>query len=206
MLFLGYDPGGNGTHGVAAIEVSSQGILTAAPVCDVVRDAEEAWSWLSQHKNASALGVDTLLAWSPSGGRAGDDALRRAYRKFPRTVISQNSLYSSMTLNGVIVARRAAESGLPLFESHPKLLVKTRLLPDTATSSMLSAYHYATRDCATATAKSAKRADDMADAVVAAWCAAQGFSRRWTIDLFDIPGDNLEPVAEGVAYPWPEPV
>jgi predicted nuclease with RNAse H fold len=205
MLFLGYDPGGKGTHGVAAIHVSSQGIVTENPICEVVRDAEAAWSWLSSHPTASALGIDTLLAWSPSGGRSCDDALRRAYRQFGASVIPQNALYSSMTLNGAIVARRAARADLPLFESHPKLLVKTRSLPDAATSSMLNAYS-ARQQCASSEAKSVKAADDMADAIVAAWCAAQGFSRRWTINLFDIPGDDLEPVAPGVTYPWPEPV
>lgn len=117
-LFLVYDPGGKGKNGVAAIQVVSgmPKIVDKA----TVRDAAEALSWLQAHaKTAVALGIDTLLAWSPKGGRACDDALRRKYGG--NSIVAQNSLYSSMTLNGAIVAKRL---GLPVYESHPKLLLR----------------------------------------------------------------------------------
>lgn len=203
MLFLGYDPGGKGTHGVAAIDVSAEGEIVGELRCDVVVDAEAAWVWLAQHTGAKALGIDTLLAWSSTGSRECDNALRRKYPAHAPTIIPQNSLYSSMTLNGAIVARRAARSGLPLFESHPKLL--TRIIPrtDRATRSLLDAYA-SIKAKGEGAKKDAKRADDMADAVVAAWCAAQGFSGRWVVDLFALPGDTLEHVVEAARYPWPE--
>jgi predicted nuclease with RNAse H fold len=205
MLFLGYDPGGKGTHGVAAIQVSQSGELIGRPVCEIAQDAGAAWNWLRQREGACALGIDTLLAWSPCGGRACDDALRRKYRNHAPTVIAQNALYSSMTLNGAMVARRAERHGLPVFESHPKLL--TRVLPNegSASQSVLAAYR-TIKDLAGAAPAAAKRADDMADAVVAAWCAAQGFLGRWTVNLFDLPGDALDLVTSSARYPWPEPV
>jgi predicted nuclease with RNAse H fold len=205
MLFLGYDPGGKGTHGVAAIQVSQSGELNGRPVCEIAQDAEAAWNWLRQREGACALGIDTLLAWSPRGGRACDDALRRKYRNHAPTVIAQNALYSSMTLNGAMVARRAERHGLPVFESHPKLLTRVLSAEGSASESVLAAYR-SIKDLAGSAPAAAKRADDMADAVVAAWYAAQGFLGRWTVNLFDLPGDALDLVTSSARYPWPEPV
>jgi len=205
MRFLGYDPGGKGTHGVAAIQVSEVGEILGDPLCEVVEDAEAAWTWLSSYTDAQALGIDTLLAWSPSGSRECDNALRRKYREHAPTVIPQNALYSSMTLNGAMVARRAAEHGLPLFESHPKLLTKVMPIVDPASESILKTYA-GLKASGDGSKRGAKHADDMADAVVAAWCAAQGFSTRWVIDLFQTPGDKLETVADKARYPWHEVV
>lgn len=118
-LFLGYDPGGKKKNGVAAVRVTSDAIEVLETA--IVTDASEALSWLENYRsNAQALGVDTLLAWSPKGGRACDDALRHRYGG--NSIVAQNSLYSAMTLNGAIVARRI---GLPVYESHPKLLLKS---------------------------------------------------------------------------------
>ncbi|RYG89979.1 DUF429 domain-containing protein [Loktanella sp. IMCC34160] len=77
-LFLGYDPGGKGRNGVAAIREISDAPEVVAKA--TVRDAAEALSWLEVYaKTAVALGIDTFLAWAPKGGRDCDDALRRKY-------------------------------------------------------------------------------------------------------------------------------
>jgi len=201
MRFLGYDPGGKGTHGVAAIQVSEVGEILGDPLCEVVEDAEAAWTWLSSYTDAQALGIDTLLAWSPSGSRECDNVLRRKYREHAPTVIPQNALYSSMTLNGAMVARRAADRSLLLFESHPKLLVKVLPVTDPASADILKTYT-ALKAAGEGVRKAAKQADDKADAVVAAWCAAQGHSGRWVTDLFKTSGGRLENVADRVKYPW----
>lgn len=202
MLFLGYDPGGKGKHGVAAIQVSTAGELLASPTCAVASDAEAAWRWLSTHEGAVALGIDTLLAWSPSGGRACDDALRRTYRDYAATVIPQNSLYSSMTINGAIVARWAGSAGLALFESHPKLLVRT----EAASIAPILPVYRKIIDEGSGKSVGTRQADDMADAVVAAWCAAQGYLGHWSTDLFKARNASLVYVVEGARYPWPETV
>jgi hypothetical protein len=102
-VFLGYDPGGKGKNGVAAIQLVSNAPKVVAKA--TVLDAAEALSWLEAHaRSAVAIGIDTLLAWSPMGGRACDNFLRRKYGG--NSIIAQNSLYSSMTLNGAIVAKR----------------------------------------------------------------------------------------------------
>ncbi|MCA0940861.1 hypothetical protein LCM28_13345 [Salipiger pacificus] len=181
-LFLGYDPGGKGKNGVAAIRMVS-GIPKIVDKA-TVRDAAEALSWLQVHaKTAVALGIDTLLAWSPKGGRACDDALRRKYGG--NSIVAQNSLYSSMTLNGAIVAKRL---GLPVYESHPKLFLRVsrenairELYQDTLASS---------------------GEDHEGDAIVAAWCAAMGHNRNWIVDLFSDIEDDIELVVPGARYPW----
>ncbi len=119
MLFLGYDPGGKGTHGVAAVRVAPDGALTELVAVDVARDAEAAWTWLSAHTDAVALGIDTLLAWSPRGGRVCDDRLRQEYKAHVPTVIPQNALYSSMTLNGAMVARWQRATACPYSKVTP---------------------------------------------------------------------------------------
>jgi predicted nuclease with RNAse H fold len=94
-----------------------------------------------------------------------------------------------MTLNGAIVARRA---GLPVYESHPKLLLQT------AAATAIRPAH----DAATLRAG----ADHEGDAVVAAWCAAMGHTRAWTVDLYSAIDDDIELVVSGARYPWFETV
>jgi predicted nuclease with RNAse H fold len=181
-LFLGYDPGGKGKNGVAAIQMASE----APKVVDkaTVRDAAEALSWLEGHTRAAvALGIDTLLAWSPKGGRACDNALRRKYGG--NSIVAQNSLYSSMTLNGAIVAKRL---GLPAYESHPKLLLRV-----SGENAIRKVYQDAVANSG---------ADHEGDAIVAAWCAAMGHNQKWTVDLFADLEDDIELVVPGARYPW----
>ena len=107
VLFLGYDPGGKSTHGVAALEISETGELVKPPVCSVLQDAKAVLEWMDMHGNVAALGIDTLMAWSPTGSRECDDRLRKKYPEQASSIIPQNSLYSSMTLNGAMVAQHA---------------------------------------------------------------------------------------------------
>lgn len=185
-LFLGYDPGGKGKNGVAAVQ-----LISGAPkVLDraTVRDAAEALFWLNARaKTAVAVGIDTLLAWSPTGGRACDNALRRKYGG--NSIVAQNSLYSSMTLNGAIVAKRL---GLPVYESHPKLLLRV-----SGENAIREVYHDAVVNSG---------ADHEGDAIVAAWCAAMGHNRTWSVDLFADIEDDIELVVPGARYPWFEGV
>ncbi len=185
-LFLGYDPGGRGKNGVAAVRLSSDAPVVVETA--TVLNAAEALEWLAIHgSNAQALGIDTLLAWSPKGGRACDDALRRRYGG--NSVVAQNSLYSAMTINGAIVAKRL---GLPVYESHPKLLMQTP-----AADAVRSAYDDATAKVGT---------DHEGDAIVAAWCAAMGHTRKWTTELYSDIEDDIERVVPSARYPWFEAV
>lgn len=186
VLFLGYDPGGKAKNGVAAIRLVSD-VLEVVETATVL-DAAEALSWLTAYTgSARALGIDTLLAWSPKGGRACDDALRRKYGG--NSVVAQNSLYSAMTLNGAIVARRL---GLPVYESHPKLLLQLK-----AGNVIREIYERVISEAGT---------DHEGDAVVAAWCAAMGHTQKWTVELYTDIKDDIELVVPGARYPWFETV
>lgn len=181
-VFLGYDPGGKGKNGVAAIQmVSSVPKLVGKAT---VRDAAESLSWLEAHAgSAVVIGIDTLVAWSAKGGRACDNALRCKYGG--NSIIAQNSLYSSMTSNGAIVAKRL---GLPVYESHPKLLLRV-----SGENAIREVYQDAV---------ASSGADHEGDAIVAAWSAAMGHNRKWTVDLFADIGDDIELVVPGARYPW----
>ena len=196
-LFLGYDPGGENKHGVAAVQIAASGTFEARPKTEVLRDAEAVRCWVHERRgDAVALGIDTLLAWSRKGKRACDDALRRRYPEHGRSVISQNSLRSAMTINGILVAQCGHSLGLRLFESHPKLVFHA--LPKS---------HTANTDCARWHGELSKKPEDHeADALVAAWCASRGFFGDWRIDLYTAIEDELIFPAGPAVYPWPEPV
>ena len=201
MLFLGYDPGGKSTHGVAALEISETGEIVKPPVCAVLQDAKAVLDWIDMHRNVAALGIDTLMAWSPTGSRECDDRLRKKYPKQASSIIPQNSLYSSMTLNGAMVAQHASMLTIPIYESHPKLLMKTLSTSNAASQSIKTWYCNMLRS-ADGSKRSAKQHDDMADAIVAAWCAAQGHLKLWDVDLFKLPNNNSVPIVPSASYPW----
>lgn len=193
-LFLGYDPGGKCKHGVAAVRISRDGIICEEPETKVLRDAEAVCHWIdARHEETVALGIDTLLARSRKGGRACDDALRTRYQNCGKSVKAQNSLYSAMTINGILVAQLGRDRGLQLFESHPKLVLRVWLKKHGGSS---FAYWHEVL--------SRKPDDHEADAFVAAWCASRGFFNEWHVDLFKDFGRDLILPAGAAVYPWPE--
>lgn len=199
--FLGYDPGGNGTNAVAVAAIAASGEFDEAPETELLSDAAQVMDWLCAKMEDTprpvALGLDTLLGWSLYGRRACDVALRRKYPAMGPTVISQNSLYSAMTLNGMMIAQEATRRwALALVESHPKLLVGAALERCDEAGALL--HHHGTL--------SESGRDHEADALVAAWCAARWWYRRWPIDLFQSVADELKFPAGSAAYPWPEKV
>ncbi len=195
-LFLGYDPGGKDKNGVVAVEIDEDGSLAGEPEHKVLCDADEVRDWLDGYLSAKAIGIDTLLAWSFRGRRDCDDALRERYKKHGQTVVQQNSLYSAMTLNGALVALAARDRGLPLIESHPKLLLKANLLP----GDLVARHKKLKREYA--------QRDHVADALVAAWCASRWHFKRWRVNLYEAFGDSkaLHFPAGDACYPWPEAV
>lgn len=90
-----------------------------------------------------------------------------------------------MTLNGAIVARRF---GLPVYDSHPKLLLQSE-----AGDPIREVYEEAIANAGT---------DHEGDAVVAAWCAAMGHTQNWTTELYSDIEDDIELVVPGARYPW----
>ena len=184
-LFLGYDPGGKDKHGVAAARIADGGTFESAPETKILRDAQAVCCWVrwvhEHHGPAVALGIDTLLAWSLKGKRACDGTLRRHYPQHRKSVVPQNSLYSSMTINGILVAQCGRGLDLRIFESHPKLVFHAWLKSHTANTDF-ARWHGKLRE---------KAKFHEADALVAAWCASQGFFGDWRVDLYTAIEDKL---------------
>ena len=88
-LYLGYDPGGGGAHGVAVID--GRNVL-----CDTMLTAQNAIDWFCDRcgeRTPSGFGVDTLTLWSSgaAGWRPADRALRAAYPDVFNSVTAPNS-------------------------------------------------------------------------------------------------------------------
>lgn len=90
---LGYDPGGDGRHGVAALHTDERG--TARAEAATVTTAEAAFGWLAARlppdpNMRTAIGIDTLAVWSSgsAGWRPADEWLRGKYRRVRNSVAS----------------------------------------------------------------------------------------------------------------------
>lgn len=123
-LIAGYDPGGNGGHGLALAEIQ-EGRCTNLSA-RTLKDSESVISLLDEVSNLRAIGIDTLAAWAtgPSGWRAADLWLRRRYKQVQPSIISPNGLYGSMGLNGMAVINSIRQSNpqIHVTETHPKVL------------------------------------------------------------------------------------
>ncbi len=209
--FFGYDPGGYGdqkkpepTSGVVAVEIDECGRSTNLR-SGTVADSGMALRWFRQQPFAVALGIDTLLAWSSRGHRACDDRLKEFYSDEQRRVQHQNSLPGSMAINGMLVAMKAhREFGIPLVESHPKLLLHAR----SHGGEELVPQHVVKRHGDLEAEEDGKH-DHQADAFIAAWCASRWYFRDpdWTTDLYGVETDTPLFFPAGPAvYPWPEQI
>lgn len=214
-VVLGYDPGGNAKHGVAAIVVDSNFVATANIESDTVATAEDAVSWFGKRLTgpSSALagvGVDTLTLWSsgPSGLRPADAWLRHqpGLALAADSVVSPNGLRGAMVLNGmtVLLALRATFPNVPITETHPKVLYLQQAGVKWDWGQRARMVPWLEQQVGQ---KFASAPDEHAwDAAASAWAAACGFGRRWSRDLHQLPtgpGQRLvSPVGQTFFY-WP---
>jgi hypothetical protein len=210
---LGYDPGGDGRHGVAAIQTAT-GEAPRAEVATVAT-VEHAVAWLVERlprdpRARVAIGIDTLTMWSTgsAGWRPADAWLRARYPAVVKSVAAPNSLFGSMPIGGLaaLVSVRERRPNLIVSETHPKVLyfalAGTRYAFDaTADSPMRVALRQWTG------------IDDLAplddhqwDALVSAWAVREGASGRWPLDLHDLPtrdGERLVRPCGPTHFYWP---
>lgn len=204
---VGYDPGGNGSQGVAKLSISASQ-CTAIEVC-TLDTAEDVISWIDEVDDLIGIGVDTLACWSTgsSGWRAADIWLRKRYKEIHQSVVSPNGLYGSMGLNGmaVLVSIREKRPDLPISETHPKVLYW-------ALQHKKYDYTNGARemdlDLSDRLGINVRTANDHEwDAAVSALAALRGMQRQWTHDLFRLPTDQTArlvlPCGQ-VQYWWPE--
>jgi hypothetical protein len=185
--FAGYDPGGDGAHGVADLIVDDSGRVVHVQASDV-QTADDALSFLyagTAEQITTGVGVDTLTEWclGPSGWRPADVWLRQTYPTVANSVASPNSLFGAMGLNGmgVLVALRAANPHLVVSETHPKLLyfdlTKQKYDWETAGRQMSAWLTSLLGIPVTPTSGHAF------DALLSAWACANGVIGRWHRDL-----------------------
>lgn len=120
----GYDPGGNGSHGLAICRFENS-VPTEISI-STEQTAESVLRKLTEREDLVGIGVDTLTYWSsgPSGWRPADRWLRQRYPSITNSIASANSLYGSMGLNGmsVLLALRQRSNAINISETHPKVL------------------------------------------------------------------------------------
>lgn len=206
-LIAGYDPGGNDGHGLAFA-------CFRAGECEKVciethRNAQSVIDRLEGFGQLSAIGIDTLAAWSTgdSGWRVADLWLRRTYKKIHSSVVSPNGLFGSMGLNGMatLISLRQKYPDLVVTETHPKVLywalsqtkynyAESRTDMDTKLSKWLGV-------------KVETKNDHEWDAVVSVLASFKGVSGRWGHDLFKESGQEAGRLvfpAGPAQYWWPE--
>lgn len=217
---VGYDPGGNGKHGVAALRVRQEGsrwapvelrTTTAQTLGDVV-------AWVEaecQGGRVVAAGVDTLTEWStgPGGWRPADCWLRAHHSDAAPAVVAANSIYGAMAVNGAafltLLAPRLRADRTVVTEAHPKVayFALTGRRPDwkTARHEMVT---WLVRELGIAAAPDLHTAtDDRFDAAMAALAALRGCNGEWTRDLHDLP--DTDPLSRvrfcgPTHYWWPD--
>jgi len=204
MVILGYDPGGAGAGGVAVVDFQSSPPTAQTSTCGSVDEAVE---WFQAHDGPppTAIGVDSLLSWStgPSGWRSMDRHLRQTYPEVQNSVLSSNSAYGAMAVQGMALAIRVRElwPKIELNETHPKILyyaLTGNRYPKFETE-------FATWLCRQFTPQiDVEMANDHEwDALISAWGTWNGMTGLWSKDLMS-GVDNLILPAGSTTYFWPD--
>ena len=121
---FGYDPGGNDKHGFASAKLRDGKVhdLTTKTCCN----AEEVVESILTAEDPIGIGIDTLTCWSTgrNGDRPADRWLRREFPRAEKSVVSPNSLFGAMSVNGmaVLIAVRKEFPDICVTETHPKVL------------------------------------------------------------------------------------
>jgi len=198
--FLGFDPGGERSFGIAVLYDAVIKATTVSSVADAI-------DWIVREcksKEPIAAGIDTLLHWcdGPGGWRPADRLLRAAYPAARSSILSPNGLYGSMGIGGMALALRLRQRwpSILLNETHPKVLAFSlrgeRHRDDDPTAGIAWFARYAGLDLT-----HAGTGHDF-DAVLSAWATREGLSQGWA-DLVTDDRSLLFP-AGTVSYLWPE--
>ncbi|WP_395718788.1 hypothetical protein [Prosthecobacter sp.] len=233
---LGYDPGGDGNHGIALLEVAEQDqrwmpvqlyAEVRSTVADVIHFVHER---VGQRGVIVASGIDTLTAWSTktSGWRPADVRLRsyEDYAPVTHSVKSPNGLRGAMSINGAILLhwlKGRDDHGGIITESHPKVT----FFALTCLNGAPSLHPWATRDRRGVLRASKQQADDFLrgwlgmaslagfgeattddgfDACIGCVAALKGLNREWTHDLHQPDDPEVVHPFGQTHYWWPHPL
>lgn len=218
---FGYDPGGNGRHGVAALRVEQRDGRWE-PVDLVVtteRDIAAVVEWLENACRGGrivAAGVDTLTEWNSgrNGDRPADTWLRKACPDVRGGIITPAGLYGAMVIGGagflLLLQERFRADGTMVTEAHPKVCyrVLTGRKADWKTDREQMA-DWLLRELGVGVREEiCIAADHRFDAAVAALAALRGLNGVWTLDLHALPDSDLSKrirFCGPTHYWWPTP-
>ncbi|HEV8003213.1 MAG TPA: hypothetical protein VGP63_25220 [Planctomycetaceae bacterium] len=203
---VGYDPGGNGRHGVAALIVEDGRPVEVSFA--TVKSAHAALCWLTAGGLPFAAGIDTLtvLCMGESGWRPADRWLRQRYPRVRNSVVNPNYLQGSMALNGLAVmgSLRRTDSNIVISESHPKVLY----------FHLESAQYAYSENQRTMNATLSRwvglsietTTEHEWDAVISCYAVFEGLTGRWASDLHQLPSHDsqlLVDLAGPSHFYWP---
>lgn len=208
---LGYDPGGNGRHGVALLGVYRNGVrwdTTGDLRVNTCETANAAMSWFEEgcgNARIVAAGIDTLTAWcsSRSGLRPADIRLRKTanYALVRSSVDNPNHINGSMAINGAIIVKwiKDREGGAStITEAHPKVCYfalrgrrhpwaktdeKNPLRPAPDSQSAARSWLAGELNVTSLPVTDFDAEDHGFDAAMGVLGALRGLNREWTIDL-----------------------
>jgi len=204
---LGYDPGGNGAHGVADLVVEGGKIATM--VTATLPTTEGVIARAESHSRLLAVGIDTLSCWATghSSWRPADLWLRDRYPEVRNSVVNPNYLSGAMCLNGMAVLISIG-CRLPrpyMTETHPKVLFwrlsglrYDYLAHREEMNALLS------REAGTAVAPANEHEWD---AAISALAAYRGLTGQWSNDLLTLPmanGGRIIAPCGPMHFCWPE--
>ena len=204
---VGYDPGGNLSHGVAMLSID-QGKVQKASV-QTLRTVEQVIGVFESVGPLIGIGVDTLTCWGTgiSGWRPADRWLRKKYSEVQKSIVSPNGLYGSMGLNGmaVLIYMKNLYPDLFITETHPKVLfwhlekkrydyAQSKDMMDKKLGLMLGVAITPTNE-------------HEWDAAISAYAAFAALSGAWKRNLHELPTEDDERIispCEKTCYFWPE--
>jgi hypothetical protein len=202
--YLGFDPGGEHSTGVALLTVGDGQTRCKA---DCVASVDDALKWSSDRlldDAPNAVGIDTFLFWETGrcGWRPADRWLQDRYADVRKSVFSSNFASGSMAVQGMALAIlvRRRWSQVELIETHPKVLYRALAGQKYNWPSNMREWLIAQTELEQETIISN---DHCSDAILSAWAAYKGHSRCWKRDLRALSHAPVEPAAR-CAYWWPE--
>lgn len=175
--WVGADPGGIGNFGLAFIDDTSGDVS-----CQRVSSVDEAVEAIKEtcgKDEPLGVGIDAPMWWSSgeASRRNADRWIRDRYGIGSGTVQSPNSLRGAALVGGMMLAYRLRDEfpGIRITESHPKALLIAGGLEDLDNQDFARKFRISVR--------SDPDNEHERDAAVAAVCAREGFSKRWSNDL-----------------------
>ncbi|MBW8015049.1 MAG: hypothetical protein FVQ82_02610 [Planctomycetes bacterium] len=207
MYIFGYDPGGNGNHGVAVLEVSDS-LASVSIDFFTLETTQDVIDFFDTYRNSLGIGIDTLTRWCTgvSGWRPADHWLKKQYKSIQNSIMSPNSLFGSMSIGGMLIKKaysQRSKVGL-VSETHPKVIYfeltdnrydwqNSKETMDSNLSSFIGL-------------KVVTKTDHEFDAIISSFCVQQYLLGNWKNNLHELSleeGDQyIDPFVESV-YCWP---